>query len=63
MCWSLFLNKVAGQTAEVFSCEYCEILKNTFFTEHFRTTVSGTKLPSSMIFRKIMGGGINHFFN
>ena len=24
--------------AEVFSCECCEISKNTFFTEHFRDT-------------------------
>ena len=34
------LNKVAGMKAcketptQVFSCEYCEILKNIFFTEH-----------------------------
>ena len=25
---------------ELLSCEFCEILKNTFFTEHFRTTAS-----------------------
>ena len=25
--------------AQVFSCEFCEISKNTFFTEHLRTTV------------------------
>ena len=38
---SLSLNKVAGRNfiknenrAEVFSCELCEISKNTFFTEH-----------------------------
>ena len=24
--------------AQVFSCELCEILKNTFFTEHHQTT-------------------------
>ena len=36
---SIFLNKVAGlhkikkeTLAEVFSCEFCEISKNTFFT-------------------------------
>ena len=28
---------------QVFSCEFCEILKNTFFTEHVRTTASGEK--------------------
>ena len=45
----LFLSKVAGQVckfikketlAQVFSCEFCEIFKNTFFTEHVWTTAS-----------------------
>ena len=27
--------------AQVFSCEFCEISKNTFFTEHLRATASG----------------------
>ena len=45
----LFFNKVAGlgpatflkQTfAQVFSCEFYEISKNNFFTEHLWTTVS-----------------------
>ena len=31
-------NKVAG--LQVFSCEYCEIFKNSFFTEHLRETTS-----------------------
>ena len=26
--------------AQVFSCEFCEISKNTFFTEHLRMTAS-----------------------
>ena len=26
---------------QVFSCKFCEISKNTFFTEHLRTTASG----------------------
>ena len=26
--------------AQVFSCEFCEISKNTFFTEHIRVTAS-----------------------
>ena len=41
LCQSLSLNKVGGRNfiknenlAEVFSCELCEISKNTFFTEH-----------------------------
>ena len=40
---SLFFNKVAGYSfikketiAQMFSCEFCEIFKNTFFTEHLR---------------------------
>ena len=28
------------QVAQVLSCEFCEISKNTFFTEHLWTTVS-----------------------
>ena len=27
--------------AQIFSWEFCEISKNTFFTEHLRTTASG----------------------
>ena len=26
--------------SQVFSCEFCKIYKNTFFTEHLRTTAS-----------------------
>ena len=26
--------------AQVFSCEFCEISKNTFFTEHLQVTTS-----------------------
>ena len=41
---SLFFNKVAGLWQEtltqVFSCEFCEISKNTFFTEHLWATGS-----------------------
>ena len=42
----LFFNKVAGNfikkeaLAQVFSCEFSEISKNTFFKEHLRTTAS-----------------------
>ena len=28
--------------AQVFSCEFCETSKNTFFTEHLRATAFGT---------------------
>ena len=27
--------------AQVFSCEFCEIFRKTYFTEHLRTTASG----------------------
>ena len=38
-----FLNKVAvlnKTPTQVFSCETCEIFKNTFFAEHLRMTAS-----------------------
>ena len=48
----IFLNKVTGLQAcnfikkethaQVLSCEFCEISKNTFFTEHLWTTASIT---------------------
>ena len=31
---------MAETQASVFSCEFCEISKSTFFTEYFRTTAS-----------------------
>ena len=46
----VFFNKVANTackfikkqipTPQVFSCKFCEIFRNTFFTEHIRTTAS-----------------------
>ena len=35
-----FLIKLKETLAQVFSCEFCEIFKNTFFTEHPRATAS-----------------------
>ena len=45
-----FFNKIAGlrpatllkkeTLTQVFSCEFCEISKNTFYTEHLWTTAS-----------------------
>ena len=44
-----FFNKAAGRAAtllkketlaQVFSCDFCEISKNIFFTEHIRVTAS-----------------------
>ena len=49
LCQSLYLNKVADLAynfikietlAQVFSCEFCKIAKNTFFTEHIWATAS-----------------------
>ena len=50
LCQSLFFNKVCRPQpcnfieketlAQVFSCKFCEISKNTFFTEHLWTTAS-----------------------
>ena len=33
-----------GDSSTGFSCEFYEILNNTFFTEHLRTTASGMKI-------------------
>ena len=40
-CQSLFIKKES--LAQVLSCEFCEISKNTFFTEHLWTTASPIK--------------------
>ena len=42
---SLSCNFIKKETlAQVFSCEFSEISKNTFFTEHLWTTVSFKRL-------------------
>ena len=50
LCQRLFFNQVAdlslqlykkGTLTQVFSCEFSEISKNTFFTEHLWPTASG----------------------
>ena len=47
--FSLKLRKIHRKTpvretlAEVFYCEFCEIFKNTIFTEHLRETASENK--------------------
>ena len=46
---SLYLNKET--LAQLFSCKFCEILKNIFFIEHVRTTVSGWQ-PQKIYFLK-----------
>ena len=42
LCQGFFFNKVAC-LAQVFSCEFCEIFKETFFIEHLRATASKTQ--------------------
>ena len=34
---------------QVFSCELCEIVKNTFFTEHIWATASGISLTNTVM--------------
>ena len=41
LCQSLFFTKET--LVQVCSCEFCEISKNTFFTEHLLTTASKTR--------------------
>ena len=36
----------------MFSCEFCEISKNTFFTEHIRTTASGMGKRKRIVLKK-----------
>ena len=44
VCWSVFntcaCNFLKKDSKQVFSCQYCEILKKAYFEEHLRTTVS-----------------------
>ena len=47
LCQCLYFNNVAGLNfikkealAQVFSCEFCEIFNNIFFTEYLWTTAS-----------------------
>ena len=55
LCQSLLFNNVPGPCnfikketlAQVFSCEFCEISKNTFFTEHIWATASVFKSQRS----------------
>ena len=51
LCWSLFLIKLQAlqlyfktSPTQVFFCKFWEIFKNTFFTEHLRTTAFECKV-------------------
>ena len=41
LCWNLFNEVVPTQ---LFSCEYHEIFKNTYFKKHLRTAASACRL-------------------
>ena len=59
ICVSLFFNKVAGlrpasllkkeSLAQEFSCEFCEIFKNHFFTKHLRWLLFGSVTFSDVV--------------
>ena len=55
LCQRLFFNKaffiIKETLAQVFSCEFCEISKNTFFTEHPRTSASMSNFEGNQIFK------------
>ena len=48
--------------AQVFFCEFCEIFKNTFFTEHLRTIVSVSNQKERQCYdqQKITGGNLKY---
>ena len=52
LCQSLFLNKVEGlrpeTLAQMFSYEFCEISRNTVFTEHLWVVASGWRCFKNM---------------
>ena len=66
LCQRFFFNKVAGlacnfiikeSLAQVFSCKFCEISKNTFF---YRTQVAASKIT---VFKKIRDSLTNFTFS
>ena len=48
--WSL-LKKVT--LAQVSSCKFCEVFKNTYFSEHLQTATSRSEKPESLTSRHI----------
>ena len=57
LCQGLFFNKIAGACnsirkgalAQVFSCEFCEISKNTFFTEPYSPSSNFSKSGQTIL--------------
>ena len=54
------LKNFVGKHLQISSCEYCEILKNTFSTEHLRTTTSLVKVHRIINFRIMSKIVVNH---
>ena len=49
LCERLLLNFTKKETsAQVFSCEFCEFFKNTYFVEHLQTAGCETPVPGSL---------------
>ena len=57
LCQSLVFNKVAGLAQvleQVISCDFWEISKNTFFTEHIRVIASGWLYGKIMLIKCLL---------
>ena len=50
LCQNLFFNKVAETLAQVFSCEFCQISKNTFLHKTPPMAASGKITKDSRVF-------------
>ena len=48
----LTLTRGVSTLAKIFSCEFCEVFKNSFFTEHSRVTTSTCQIFMMERFRK-----------
>ena len=52
--WGLQLFEKRDSGSGVFACKFCEISKNTFFTEHLWTTASGMAISRSTLRRLVL---------
>ena len=48
--------------AQVFSCKFCEIFENTFFTEHIQEPASVSE-PTSLNALELMGNKLDKTFS
>ena len=44
------MKELKKNLTQVFSCEFCEIFKNTFFIQHIVTTAAASQIPVGVIF-------------